>query len=170
MKKTLVSLTMMLVLLAAASAVYASPAEGRNFVAPLNGDEEVPLRDTNARGLAKFQLSREGGELGYKLIVANIENVAAAHIHCAPMGVNGPVGVTLFVGSPGSGRFDGVLAEGTITAPDSGNGCGWMSLDDVLDAMRSGSAYVNVHTNDRVAPPNTGPGDFPGGEIRGQIR
>jgi hypothetical protein len=27
-----------------------------------------------------------------------------------------------------------------------------------------------VHTNDGVAPANTGPGDFPGGEIRGQIR
>jgi hypothetical protein len=27
-----------------------------------------------------------------------------------------------------------------------------------------------VHTNDGVAPPDTGPGDFPGGEIRGQIR
>jgi hypothetical protein len=27
-----------------------------------------------------------------------------------------------------------------------------------------------VHTNDGVAPPNTGPGDFPGGEIRGQVR
>jgi hypothetical protein len=26
-----------------------------------------------------------------------------------------------------------------------------------------------VHTNDNVAPANTGPGDFPGGEIRGQI-
>jgi hypothetical protein len=26
-----------------------------------------------------------------------------------------------------------------------------------------------VHTNDGVAPTNTGPGDFPGGEIRGQV-
>jgi hypothetical protein len=32
-----------------------------------------------------------------------------------------------------------------------------------------GGAYVNVHTNDGVAPTNTGCGDFPGGEIRGQI-
>jgi hypothetical protein len=29
---------------------------------------------------------------------------------------------------------------------------------------------VNVHTNDGVDPINTGAGDFPGGEIRGQIR
>lgn len=35
--------------------------------------------------------------------------------------------------------------------------------------MRAGEAYVNVHTNDGVAPDNTGPGDFPGGAVRGQI-
>jgi hypothetical protein len=29
---------------------------------------------------------------------------------------------------------------------------------------------VNVHTNDGIDPTNTGAGDFPGGEIRGQIR
>ena len=40
----------------------------------------------------------------------------------------------------------------------------------VLAAIASGATYVNVHTNDGVPPPNTGPGDFPGGEIRGQTR
>jgi hypothetical protein len=39
----------------------------------------------------------------------------------------------------------------------------------VLDAIRAGRTYVNVHTNDGIAPTNTGPGDFPGGEIRGAI-
>ena len=39
----------------------------------------------------------------------------------------------------------------------------------LLDAIRAGLTYVNVHTNDGVAPANTGPGDFPGGEIRGQL-
>jgi hypothetical protein len=42
-------------------------------------------------------------------------------------------------------------------------------LDLLVESMESGAAYVNVHTNDFVDPPNTGPGDFPGGEIRGQI-
>jgi hypothetical protein len=35
--------------------------------------------------------------------------------------------------------------------------------------MRTGNAYVNVHTNDGVGAVNTGPGDFPGGEIRGNF-
>ena len=42
-------------------------------------------------------------------------------------------------------------------------------LAELVDQMRAGNAYINVHTNDGVAPINTGPGDFPGGEIRGQI-
>jgi hypothetical protein len=162
----LIVLTMLVI----TSVAYASPAASQNFVAPLNGNEEVPARDTNARGVATFKLSEDGTELSYKLIVANIENVVFAHIHCAPVGVNGPVGVTLFHGDPIVGRFDGVLAEETITAPDPGNGCGWLTLDDVVAALNSGDTYVNVHTNDGVAPPNTGPGDFPGGEIRGQVR
>jgi hypothetical protein len=40
---------------------------------------------------------------------------------------------------------------------------------DALRQIRSGNAYVNIHTNDGVAPTNTGPGDFPGGEVRGQF-
>jgi hypothetical protein len=138
------------------------------FRAVLSGGEEVPPRDTGARGAATFLLSADGSELGFRLVVANIENVFAAHIHCGVVGVNGPIGVTLFGGAPGGGRIDGVLAEGTLTGPDPGNGCGWADLDDVVAAVESGNAYVNVHTNDGVAPPNSGAGDFPGGEIRGQ--
>ena len=153
-----------------ASVAYASPAASQNFAVPLSGGDEVPARDTNARGVATFKLSGDGTALSYKLNVANIENVFAAHIHCGAVGVNGPVGVTLFAGPPAGGRTDGTLAEGTITVPDAGNGCGWADLAAVLAAINSGNTYVNVHTNDGVAPPNTGPGDFPGGEIRGQIK
>src|SRR5437667_342610 len=42
-------------------------------------------------------------------------------------------------------------------------------LSDLIAALSTAGAYANVHTNDGVAPTNTGPGDFPGGEIRGQI-
>jgi hypothetical protein len=148
-----------------------SPASaGDTFVAPLSGAEEVPARDTQARGVATFRLSDDGAALEFKLNVANIDNVVAAHIHCGAAGANGPVGVTLFMGTPAGGTVNGTLAEGTITAPDAGNACGWTDLAAVVAALESGNTYVNVHTNDGVAPPNTGPGDFPGGEIRGQVR
>lgn len=143
-------------------------AQPTTFRAVLSGGDEVPARDTGARGVATFQLNAEGTELGFRLVVANIENVFVAHIHCEAVGVSGPIVVTLLMGAPGGGRTDGVLAAGTVTGPDPGNGCGWADLDDVVAALESGDTYVNVHTNDGVAPPDTGPGDFPGGEIRGQ--
>jgi hypothetical protein len=137
----------------------------------LNGGEEVPPVDTNARGNAVFELSNDGLTLSYKLIVANIENAVASHIHIAPAGVNGPVVLFLFgPAAPGGGRSDGVLAQGTATADDLVGPLAGHPLSDLIAAMSAGNAYVNVHTNDGVAPTNTGPGDFPGGEIRGQIR
>ena len=155
-----------LALLGLAPAAWA----GDNFVATLSGAEEVPARDTQATGVAKLKLREDGAALLFKVNVANIDNVVAAHVHCGAVGVNGPVGVTLFGGAPAGGAANGTLAEGTITAPDAGNACGWTDLAAVLAAMRSGDTYVNVHTNDGVPPINTGPGDFPGGEIRGQVR
>jgi CHRD domain len=160
------------ILLAGVLVLALAPAAlaGDNFVATLSGDEEVPARDTRAVGVATFKLRDDGTALEFKVNVANIDNAFAAHIHCGAVGVNGPIGVTLFAGTPASGSVNGTLAEGTITAADTSNGCGWTDLASVLAAIESGNTYVNVHTNDGVAPPNTGPGDFPGGEIRGQIR
>jgi CHRD domain len=166
MRRTTVLVGMLaLGLLAVAPAARA----GDNFVATLSGGQEVPPRDTQARGVATFKLRADGTALRFKLNVANIDNVVAAHIHCGAVGVNGPVGVTLFMGAPAGGRVNGTLAEGPITAPDPGNGCGWADLAAVLAAMGSGNTYVNVHTNDGIPQVDTGPGDFPGGEIRGQV-
>ncbi len=144
--------------------------EANNFTAQLDGDQEVPPRETEATGEASFQLSDET-ELEFTLTVVNIQNLVAAHIHCAPAGENGPVGVTLFGPvAPGGGAVDTFSAGGSITTPDAGNGCEWADVAAVVEAMRSGNAYVNVHTDDGDDPPDTGPGDFPGGEIRGQIQ
>jgi hypothetical protein len=63
----------------------------------------------------------------------------AAHIHCGAVGVNAPVGVTLFMGSPEGGPVNGGLAEGTITNPDTGNACGWTSLAALVAALESGN-------------------------------
>jgi hypothetical protein len=169
MKKVTVSIMVVILLLVSASLAFANPPESKNFVAPLSGAEEVPVRETNARGNTVLHLGSDG-TLSYKLIVANIENAFAAHIHCGPAGINGPVGVTLYANPGALGRMNGIIAQGVISAPDPGNACAWESVSDVVNAIYSGNAYVNVHTNDGIDPPNTGPGDFPGGEIRGQIR
>ena len=142
-----------------------------NWFAVLSGAQEVPATETLAWGAATFMLSPDGSTMRYQLIVANIWNVVASHIHLAPAGVNGAVVVFLYgPAAPAGGRLDGVIAEGTFTAADFVGQLAGEPMSALVDAMQSGNAYVNVHTNDGVAPTNTGPGDFPGGEIRGQIQ
>jgi hypothetical protein len=156
-----------------------SSANGGNFGTPLSAAEEVMpagvVNESNARGNAVFQLNADGTELSYKLIVANIKNAFMAHIHNAPAGSNGGIVVWLYPstavmpGPLGGGRLNGVIAEGTITAANLVGGLAGQPLSALVDLLVSGNAYVNVHTNDGVAPTNTGPGDFPNGEVRGQV-
>ena len=141
------------------SSPYPLTQNTNNFHAHLNGEAEVPPVDTNAQGQALFKFSKDGSTLYYKLIVANIEDVFAAHIHCGFAGENGPIGVTLFSSSTPLASPEGVIAEATVNEPDPGNACGWYTLADVEAAIRSGNAYVNVHTT-----------AHPSGEIRSQIR
>ena len=157
-------------------------ATAKNHGTHLSGDQEVPPRDTRAQGQATFQVSTDGQSVGYKLIASNIENVFMAHIHCGVPEMNGPIVVWLYPstdptpGPFGAGRQDVVLAEGTFTnanvipVPASAVCPGGVSsLADVLAKIKAHGTYVNVHTNDGNATPNEGPGDFPGGEIRGQL-
>ena len=144
---------LLLVLLGVSSAGLAN--DKPVFTAHLNGASEVPPFDTLAQG--QFIVMNQGGSLEYKLIVGNLANVVAAHIHCAPVGTNGPVGVTLFAGSPVT--LSGILASGPILAPNSGNFCNWADVADILAAIASGDTYVNVHTLQSLP-----------GEIRGQVR
>jgi len=158
-----------LMLVGLAVAGLAIAGQNNNSSIHLTGDFEVPIRDTNAQGQAIFHIADDGSSIEYKLIASNIENVTAAHIHCAPPGVIGNVLVPLYSGTAGQGLTNGVLAEGTITgASVSQTACpGVTTVAGVIGLLETGGGYVNVHTNDGVAPTNTGPGDFPGGEIRG---
>jgi hypothetical protein len=158
-----------IVLIVSVSANPTAQEEPNNFTAQLGGDQEVSPRTTNATGQAAFQL-RDETQLDFTLNMLDVKNFVAAHIHCAPAGENGAVGVTLLGPlPPGMGSVDIFSVQAAITAPDAENECGWADLAAVVEAMRSGNTYVNVHTDDGVDPPDTGPGDFPGGEIRGQI-
>jgi len=144
----------------------------KNWVAHLTGDDEVPGNASKGQGQAKFQLSPDGQTMSYRLISSNIHNVVQSHIHVAPVGVNGSISVFLFGAVPAAGgRQDGVLAEGEFTTANLINQgtTGVSTLAQLVAAMDAGRTYVNVHTNDGVAPGNTGPGDLGAGEIRGQI-
>lgn len=147
----------------------ASHEEARNFRAHATGDEEVPSNESRAQGQAIFQLSKDGAELSYRLNVANIQNVTQAHIHCAPEGSNGSVALWLYPSAPPAqpipGRSSGVLGAGVATdanvVPIADSAVcpgGIANLADLVEKLRTGGAYVNVHT-----------AQFPPGEIRGQI-
>lgn len=127
------------------------------FSATLSGSNEVVPVNTTMQGIAKFHLNGSGN-LDFKLVVTKIGSpVVAAHIHCGVVGVNGPVGVTLYPGP--ATTMNGMLAKGTITAPNAGNACGWGNVAAVVSAIQAGITYVNVHTAANL-----------GGEIRGQIK
>lgn len=156
MRRRLATLLAVLALIGMSAVPAMGKGHTTNFRTHLKGANEVAAVETNAQGQAIFKFDDAFDSLHYKLIVANIDSVVAAHIHCGPTGINGPIGVTLFTGAPVS--TSGTLAEATVWAPDTGNACGWATLSDVRDAILDGGAYVNVHTLAN-----------PGGEIRGQV-
>jgi hypothetical protein len=160
---------------------HGANAAGGNFGTALSAGEEVMpagvVNESRARGNATFQLSRDGTRMTYSLIVANIENVTMAHIHQGAFGANGPPIVWLYPsvdarspGPSGLGRIQGVIASDEFSTADFVGPLAGGTMADLVALLRAGNGYVNVHTNDGADPVNTGPGDFPGGEIRGQIR
>lgn len=129
-------------------------ADSVEFGARLKPSQEVPPNDSEGDGEAEFNL--RGDSIRFNLEWDDLtSNVIMAHIHCAAAGVNGPVGVTLLMET----RDPDDRIRGSFTTPDAGNPCGWTTLGDVIGAVLDGNAYVNVHTE-----------NFPGGEIRGQLK
>ncbi len=123
--------------------VMSSAANIQLFEANLSPANEVPAVDSAAAGRAVMALITE--TLYYRVFVADVDNVTAAHIHEAAPGVNGPVIVGLFMG----GLFDPANPiSGTVTLTPT-----------QIAKLLAGDYYVNVHTS-----------DHPSGELRGQVR
>ncbi len=148
----------------------------RNWSTHANGSMEVPVRETQGQAQLILHLAKDGQSIDYRLNASNLDNVFMGHIHMAPPGVNGPIVVWLYPSTavqpltPPTGPLDpGTIAQGTITAANLVGPLAGHPLEDLVAALDGGNAYVNLHTNDNVAPTNTGPGDFPGGEVRGDI-
>lgn len=169
-KPSISSVAVIVTILAALSAITVFADDLENFRAKLKGKYEVPAVSTKAKGEAEFELSESGDSFTYELKVKKIENVVAAHIHMGAPGTNGPVVVWLFrPAAPGGGPLKGTIAEGTITSAEFVGPLAGQPFSALIDMIASGNAYINVHTNDGVAPAGTGPGDIPSGEIRGHL-
>ena len=125
-------------------------AQGLQFFAVLLGGNEVNMTtgeadagDKNGYGAAYVVLTES--ELCYAIVVHNIGNPTAAHIHAARAGING--GIFIPLDPPASG--------------DSGH------ISDCIPATsnqrnqlrnKTNKFYINVHNN-----------AFPNGALRGQL-
>jgi hypothetical protein len=133
------------------------------FEATLSGSDEVPARSTPASGNATISI--QGSAIVYTVDVANIANVVLSHIHIAPPGENGPVRLNLCGTDDSPACTSGT---GTLVSGSNGNTLD-ITFDSLVSAIRAGNAYVNVHTSDGDETTSEIPGDFPAGEIRGQL-
>ena len=126
-----------------------------SFSGTLNAASATPPTTSTATGSAALDFDGDS-TIRYQVDVANLTNPTSAHIHSGATGATGPVRVTLFSGGGTTTTpMNGELVEGTFTSSDV-QGIGFEAL---LDELRNGTAYVDVHTT-----------AFPDGEIRGQIR
>ena len=137
------------------------------FVATLNGANERPTaRTTPATATATFTLT--GDVLSWTIAMQNITNVSAAHIHIGDANTAGGVLQGLTASGLSNTTITGSMNKSAFVPPGSPNAA--VTWDQMIEMMRTGGAYVNVHTSDPTrTPDNGGAGDFPGGEIRGQI-
>ncbi|MFZ0514360.1 MAG: CHRD domain-containing protein [Candidatus Nitrosopolaris sp.] len=134
------------------------------FTSNLSGSNEVPPVTTAGSGIAIFQLLPVGHNqiIDYQLNLKNMKGVTGAHIHSGKQGENGPVVAGLFnpsMSGPPTGAINGQLTKGTLTSSDlTGPLAGKLSISALVNMIRSGGAYVNVHTTQNQ-----------NGEVRGQI-
>jgi CHRD domain len=170
MRKVLLLASVGAVALMVVGASYAVQAggKGNGFSARLTGPEETPMSiSTNARGT--FTARLDGNTIKYVLSYRGLEggNTLFAHIHFGQRATSGGVSAFLCGGAPpasdkgpcpnGGGTVEGTIDPADVIGP-AGQGIAAGEIHELIEAMRTGYAYANVHTE-----------TYQPGEIRGQI-
>ena len=145
--------------------------EGAPLRATLMGYQEVPSVSSKADGEFEARIAADGQSFDYTLAYDGLQaDVLMSHIHFAQKSVNGPIivwlcGTTTNPGPAGtqtcpgrSGTLHGTVTAANVLASPTTQQLAAGELAELIDAMRAGVAYVNIHTT--VSP---------GGEIRGQV-
>ena len=128
------------------------------FTANLLASSEVPPSTTSTgSGTGTFTFDTVAQDIAFTISYSGLTSSAAmGHIHAGAVGVNGPV---ILPFSPGPTDTSGTLT-GMLTPADLINQAtsGIVTFSDIYNAAIAGDLYTNVHT-----------GNFPAGEIRGQL-
>jgi hypothetical protein len=144
----------------------------RTLKADLHGFEEPPAVSSTGSGEFKAKISHDETSFDYELSFEELEGtVTQSHIHLGQRSVNGGISVWLCgtatnpgpagtpsCGGPNSGAVTGTITAASVIGP-SGQGIAAGEFAELLNAMREGVTYANVHST-----------KHPGGEIRGQIK
>ena len=144
-----------------------------SFAGFLSGYEEVAAVSTGASGTFKARINRSEDEIRWQLTYSKLEgDVLQAHIHLGQESVNGGI-VAWLCGNPSAtitppagtqtcpaapARISGTITATQVTGGPPAQGLDAGELDEVIQAMRAGVTYANVHSS-----------RSPGGEIRTQI-
>lgn len=141
------------------------------FEAHLDGQQELPVRQTPATGRAVLRYVAAKDSLLYEVAVKNICNVIFVHIHLGQRGKEGdPIPVrTLYHAQPAGGPFSGVIASGSLCSADLKGPLEGKTVGDLVELMRAHKVYIDVHTSNGTQPVDNEPGNYPLGEIRGQV-
>jgi len=117
--------------------------EGISFDGWVAGEQEVPQAGTPGLGLVAVNLDADLSTITVWTSYDNLtDSLAAAHLHIAAQGQNGPVWINLQ-----DGIENGRIAYSTSDLDREG-----------IQALLKGNVYLNMHTS-----------EFPNGEIRGQV-
>ncbi len=140
---------LVLVIAGLTTASVAGAATTTTFVAVLSPVlNPAPGCTNNGRGVAIVTVTEEG-TVDYRLIVANLENVTAAHIHqgstTGGVGLPDAVAHLYAATSPVDVHDRVVLASGTLTDADLIG----ITLEELTRELLAGTPfYVNVHTDE----------------------
>jgi len=165
------------VLAAALLTVVVAPvtAEEEAVQTRLSGYQETPLTiNTAASGEFTAKIHSDGTAIDYELTYRDLSSpITQSHIHFGRPEISGlvvlflctnltpPAGVPTPQACPAApATITGTLtAANVIPRPEQGIGPGAAGFAEVLEAIRTGAAYANVHTT-----------IFPSGEMRGRLR
>jgi CHRD domain len=137
----------------------------------LEGFQETPLTlSTTGQGRCVVKINEAETEIAVTVSYSDlVGSVTQSHIHLGQRALSG--GVSLFLctnlgngpaGTPACPPAPASVTR-TLTAADvigpAAQGIAAGELDKIIEAIRTGNAYCNVHST-----------VYPGGEIRGQLR